>query len=69
VGAVHVFHERKPAWASCLSIYRQHNLRGWRNTAEVRAQLSFGRTVGKIADEQPNSQSALLVNEKDSQGD
>src|SRR5439155_285028 len=52
VRAIREFHEREPAGTPGFTIDRQHDLRRRRDGAEIRAQVSFGRAVCEITDEQ-----------------
>jgi hypothetical protein len=59
VRAVDEFHERESARTTRFTVDWQHDLRGRRDRAEVRAQVCFCGAVGKITDEQTDGQSTV----------
>src|SRR6185295_490048 len=59
VSAIEELDERKAARSARFAIDGEHDLRGWRHGAEVRAKVGFGRGVVEITNEQTDGQSTL----------
>jgi hypothetical protein len=59
VGAIEKLDKRKAARTTSLAVYREHDLGGWCNSAEIRTQIRFGRAVREVTNEQTDGQSTL----------